>query len=123
MTGMPLASGMKAVLAPKTIQLPTGLTLSYRQADVNAALATPDKLPVLCLHGIGSSSYCYRNTIRLLGEAGHKAVAVDWPGHGDSGENSSGGYDADAMIAAIDAFVGAMGLDKQSFAVIVHVSL
>lgn len=39
---------------------------------------------VLCLHGIGSSSYTYRNTVRLLGEAGHEAVAVDWIGHGAS---------------------------------------
>lgn len=45
---------------------------------------------VLCLHGIGSSSYTFRNTVRLLGEAGHEAVAVDWLGHGASSKVRGG---------------------------------
>jgi len=40
-------------------------------------------------HGIGSSSYAFRNTIRLLGEAGHEAIAVDWIGHGSSSKVSA----------------------------------
>jgi hypothetical protein len=61
-----------------------GFSWAYRRAEANPATATPDKMPVLCLHGLGSSSYAYRNTVRLLAEAGHEAIAVDWVGHGAS---------------------------------------
>ncbi len=36
------------------------------------------------LHGLGSSSYCWRGSMALLGEAGFECVAPDWPGHGAS---------------------------------------
>lgn len=61
-----------------------GRTWAYRRVEPNPELNNPTQLPVLCLHGIGSSSYIFRNTIRLLGEAGHEAIAVDWLGHGAS---------------------------------------
>lgn len=67
-----------------------GLTWAFRRGAVNAAAATPDKLPVLCLHGIGSCSYAFRNTVRLLGEAGYEAIAVDWIGHGASSKAGLG---------------------------------
>ena len=61
-----------------------GLRWAYRHVAADPASASPDKLPVVCLHGIGSGSYSYRNTLRLLGQAGHDAYAVDWVGHGAS---------------------------------------
>ena len=54
-----------------------GYTWAYRRAAANPATATPDKMPILCLHGLGSSSYSYRNAVRLLAEAGHETIAVD----------------------------------------------
>lgn len=61
-----------------------GLTFAYRKIAADPAAATPGKLPVLCLHGLGSSSYTYRATGSLLAQAGHDVIAVDWPGHGGS---------------------------------------
>jgi haloalkane dehalogenase len=99
-----------------------GLTWAYRTADVAAAAATPDKLPVLCLHGLGSCSYAYRNTIRLLGDAGHATFAPDWPGHGESSKPAPGAFDysADAYVAALEAFTAAVGLKGKPYALVVH---
>jgi alpha/beta hydrolase fold len=60
-----------------------GLRWAYRQAesaDGNGGTTTP----VLLLHGIGSSSYSYRNLMRLLANDGFTCFAPDWPGHGSS---------------------------------------
>lgn len=76
------------------------------------ASASPDKLPVVCLHGIGSSSYSYRNTLRLLGQAGHDAYAIDWVGHGASDKPVSFDYSADSMVAALGPAIDSLGVAK-----------
>lgn len=97
-----------------------GFTWALRRGEVNEAAATPDKLPILCLHGIGSSSYTYRSLVRLLGEAGHEAIAVDWLGHGASSKPTSGfDYSAEAYVAALQQFVAAAGI-RQPFALVVQ---
>ncbi|KAI8464082.1 MAG: cytidylyltransferase family-domain-containing protein [Monoraphidium minutum] len=89
-----------------------GLEWAYRRGEVEGAGAgTAD---VLLLHGLGSSSYSYRNTLALLGGAGVTAVAPDWPGHGDSGKPGRGtfGYTEADYTAALSAFVGALDIRK-----------
>lgn len=97
-----------------------GFTWAYRKAAVKADAATPDKLPVLMLHGVGSCSYTYRNALRLLGEAGYDAMAVDWIGHGASSKPTSDfDYSADAYVKALEQFVAAVGI-KQPFVLVVQ---
>ncbi|PRW56273.1 hydrolase or acyltransferase of alpha beta superfamily isoform A [Chlorella sorokiniana] len=119
-TGEVIAGTAMATEAGQRVEA-GGLTFAYRKIDADPAAAAPGKLPVLCLHGLGSSSYTFRATGSLLAAAGHDVIAVDWPGHGGSSKPTSGfAYSADAYIAALNQFVAAVGLAGQQFAVIVH---
>lgn len=60
-----------------------GLKWAFRQSKADDERKS-GKPTVLLLHGIGSNSYCYRNLMRLLSDAGHDCYAPDWPGHGSS---------------------------------------
>lgn len=89
-TGEIIAGTALATEAGERVTPADGFTWAYRRVEPNPELHNPTQLPVLCLHGIGSSSYIYRNTMRLLGEAGHEAIAVDWLGHGASDKVGAG---------------------------------
>jgi len=118
-TGEVISGTSLATVAPSTVSAGS-YTWAYREADVDPSQATPDKIAVLCLHGIGSSSYSYRNTIQLLGAAGHRAIALDWIGHGGSDKPLSGfDYSAEAYIAALEHAVAALELPTP-FTLIVH---
>jgi hypothetical protein len=43
-----------------------GVKWAYRKSEPAAAKATPDKIPVLLLHGLGSSSWSYRYGVRAV---------------------------------------------------------
>ncbi|KAL4534630.1 hypothetical protein Ndes2526A_g05515 [Nannochloris sp. 'desiccata'] len=119
MTGEIISGTSMGFLAPSSIDV-GGFTWAYRTADVNPKEATPDKLPVLCLHGIGSSSYSYRNVIRLLGTAGHTTIALDFLGHGASSKpTSSFDYSSESYIASLNQAIDALPLNKP-FVLIVH---
>lgn len=98
-----------------------GLTWSYRISEPDPAKASPDKPDVLLLHGLGSSSYSFRNTLGLLGGDGYRAFAPDWPGHGDSDKPAPGAfsYSEEAYLGALRAFVDAVGINKP-FALVVQ---
>ncbi len=66
-----------------------GIKWAYRRSEVTADKASSDKPVVLLVHGLGSSSFSYRNTLGLLGADGYDAIAFDWPGHGDSDKPAS----------------------------------
>ncbi|KAL4442929.1 hypothetical protein ABPG77_008420 [Micractinium sp. CCAP 211/92] len=120
-TGEIIAGTALATEAGERVTGADGFTWAYRRVEPNPELHNPTQLPVLCLHGIGSSSYIYRNTMRLLGEAGHEAIAVDWLGHGASDKPTSGfDYSADSFVAALEKFVAAIGWDKRPFVLMVH---
>lgn len=94
-----------------------GLSWTYREVLPEEP---SDNLPVLCLHGLGSSGHSYRNTLRLLGQAGHRAVAPDWIGHGGSSKPTSGfDYSSPAYCTALAQFVEALQLPRP-YAVVVQ---
>ncbi|PSC72647.1 hydrolase or acyltransferase of alpha beta superfamily [Micractinium conductrix] len=121
MTGEVIAGTAMAPEAPDRLEA-GGLTWAYRREAPNPELHNPAMLPVLCLHGIGSTSYIYRNTLRMLGESGHEAVAVDWPGHGGSSKPTDGSFDysEEAYVSALQQFVAALGWDERPFVLMVH---
>ena len=95
-------------------------TWAFRSADVAESQVSPDKLPVLCLHGIGSNSYAYRNLIRLLGAAGHSALALDWIGHGASAKPTSNfDYTTASYISALSQVIDALPISKP-FVLVTH---
>ncbi|PNW85621.1 hypothetical protein CHLRE_03g195200v5 [Chlamydomonas reinhardtii] len=96
-----------------------GLNWAYREAQPDPSKASADKPDVLLLHGLGSSSYCYRNTMGLIGGEGYRCIAPDWPGHGDTDKPGSFGYSEEAYISGLGQFVDAVGI-KKPFALVVH---
>lgn len=49
------------------------------------ALEKGDGAPVVCLHGVPTSSFVYRKLVPELGKNGLRGIAFDYPGMGFSG--------------------------------------
>jgi haloalkane dehalogenase len=81
--------------------------LAYREAAVPRA---SDRLPVLCLHGWPQSSYMWRHLLPALAAAGHRALAPDLPGFGDSPPDPPGTFDR--HVEAVERFRRRVGLDR-----------
>lgn len=82
---------------------PQGTTLA---ADVHG----PEDAPtVLLLHGGGQTRHAWGETARRLGVAGWRAVALDMPGHGDSGWPEDGDYTMPALARAVARVLGELG--------------
>ena len=80
-----------------------GTRWSYRKTEGDGS----GKPTVVLVHGALSSSYSYRRVIDLLGKAGYRVVAPDWPGHGDSGAPAPGkfGYGSADYVHQLAAFL------------------
>ena len=88
----------------------------YREAE---PIGRTDLIPVLCLHGLVSQSYSWRNVIPSLAAQGNRAIAPDWIGYGFSGkpEKQDFAYTPDAFITALAGFVEALELERFSLVV------
>jgi len=88
----------------------------YREAE---SIGKSDLLPVLCLHGIVSQSYSWRNILPALAAQGTRAIAPDWIGYGFSAkpEKREFAYTPDAFITALEGFVKAVELERFSLVV------
>jgi pimeloyl-ACP methyl ester carboxylesterase len=88
----------------------------YREAE---PIGRSDLIPVLCLHGLVSQSYSWRNVIPSLAAQGNRAIAPDWIGYGFSGkpEKQDFAYTPDAFITALAGFVEALELERFSLVV------
>lgn len=82
---------------------PLGTTLA---ADVHGPEAGPS---VLLLHGGGQTRHAWGATAERLGAAGWRAVALDLPGHGESGWPEDGDYSPPAMARAVAEVVRVLG--------------
>ena len=74
--------------------------------------------PVVFLHGNPTSSYLWRNVIPPVA-AGHRCLAPDLIGMGDSGKNPAGSYRFVDHARYLDAWFEALGL-TQSVTLVVH---
>ncbi len=94
-----------------------GLRWFYREA---LPKNPTDKLPVVLLHGIVSQGYSWRGVMGPLAEAGFRAVAPDWIGHGYSSkpEKSEFAYTPEAFLDAFEKWLVAMEIDR--FALVVQ---
>jgi haloalkane dehalogenase len=85
---------------------------AYREAVPAGA---PEGLPVLCVHGWPQSSYMWRRLLPGLALAGHRALAPDLPGFGDSPPQSPGTYEH--HVEVVERFRQEVGLDRVVIAV------
>ncbi|KAG1679649.1 hypothetical protein FOA52_006166 [Chlamydomonas sp. UWO 241] len=115
---MPIAkSSVAAKVAGNSLKVGP-YTWAYRRTEVPTEVAMKDT-PVLLLHGLGSSSFCYRTTLGLLGAEGYDAIAPDWVGHGDSDKPAGFACTEAAYTEQLAQFIEASGI-KKPFALVVH---
>jgi haloalkane dehalogenase len=95
--------------------------IAYREA---APTRSSQDHTALCLHGWPQSSYMWRHLLPALASAGHRALAPDFPGYGDSAPdppNTWGRHvevlerfrrelDLDRVVLVVHDTGGAMGL-------------
>ncbi|WP_431264985.1 alpha/beta fold hydrolase [Roseateles chitinivorans] len=67
--------------------------------------------PIVLLAGFPQSWYAWRRVMPMLAAAGHRVVAVDLPGQGDS-DKPDGGYDARTTGDRLSALLDTLGLDR-----------
>jgi pimeloyl-ACP methyl ester carboxylesterase len=86
------------------------LTWSYRDAQPNGP---SDRRPVILLHGLVSQGYGWRKVLPGLTDKGLRCIAPDWIGAGASAkpEPYEFGYDPEAFIEALSAFIEALEID------------
>ena len=90
--------------APKLTVDVDGATVSYYEAG------DPDGAPVVFVHGLPFSSYIWRDVVRALEDedGGHRLIALDLVGFGDS---TGDGYGVLDQANHLGAFVDALELD------------
>jgi haloalkane dehalogenase len=81
--------------------------IAYREAEPSQA---PDRVPALCIHGWPQSSYMWRYLLPALASAGHRTVAPDLPGFGDSPPDPPGTFER--HVEAFERFRRQIGLDR-----------
>ncbi|MEO1635391.1 MAG: alpha/beta fold hydrolase [Cyanobacteria bacterium J06631_9] len=93
-----------------------GLRWFYREAE---PINESTKPPVVLLHGLVSQSYSWRGVMGKLAEAGFRAIAPDWIGHGYSGKpnKSEFAYTSDAFVKGLDSWLNAVGIERFSLGV------
>jgi haloalkane dehalogenase len=89
------------------VALKRGGEIAYREAGPSQP---PERLPVLCVHGWPQSSYMWRHLLPALASAGHRALALDLPGFGDSSPDPPGTWER--HVEAIERFRREVGLDR-----------
>ncbi len=70
-----------------------------------------DGRPYLLVHGLASNARTWDGVAEVLAAAGHRVVAVDLRGHGESDAPESG-YDTLTAAADLATLIGALGLTK-----------
>jgi haloalkane dehalogenase len=81
--------------------------IAYREAVPDGE---PDGDPVLCIHGFPESSHMWQRLLPALADAGHRAIAPDLPGFGDSPPDRPGTWER--HVAAVERFRQTLGIER-----------
>jgi haloalkane dehalogenase len=81
--------------------------IAYREATPEGE---PAGDPVLCIHGFPESSYMWQRLLPALAEAGHRAIAPDLPGFGDSPPDPPGTWER--HVEAVERFRNGLGIER-----------
>jgi haloalkane dehalogenase len=81
--------------------------IAYREA---APTGHPEGDPVLLVHGFPESSYMWARLLPALAAAGHRAIAPDLPGFGDSAPDLPGTWER--HVEALERFRSEVGIER-----------
>ena len=80
--------------------------LAYRES---LPAGDPGPRPVLCIHGFPETSYMWRELMDAASEAGHRVLAPDMPGSGDSPAEAPNTWER--LVEALERFVATLALE------------
>ena len=117
-TGLPIEDS--DVVQKKEVTI-NGTTWAYRctEGAQDESDKTKKKPAVVLLHGILSSSYSYRAMIQIMGQAGYRVVAPDWPGHGlSSAPGEKFTFKEDDYLHSLKAFLHKLQVDESPYVLV-----
>jgi pimeloyl-ACP methyl ester carboxylesterase len=76
-----------------------------------SVLAAGTGSPVVCLHGLGGTKASFLPTVAALAE-GHRVIAVDLPGFGESEKPVLAAYDASYFAEAVTDLLDALEIER-----------
>lgn len=93
-----------------------GLRWFYRES---VPINESRKPPVILLHGLVSQGYSWRGVMAQLSEAGFRAIAPDWIGHGYSAKPDKKAFDykPESFVQALEQLINALEIEKFSLGV------
>lgn len=68
--------------------------------------------PVICLHGVPTSSFLYRKVVKELADRGMRGVAFDFPGLGFAGRPTDFDYSWSGLARWTTAAIDALNIDR-----------
>ncbi|ORV92075.1 haloalkane dehalogenase [Mycobacterium interjectum] len=85
----------------------------FRAADVGSfVLDRGDGVPVVCLHGVPTSSFLYRKVVDQLAARGLRGVALDFPGLGLAERPQDFDYSWSGLARWTAEAIDALGIDR-----------
>lgn len=96
-------------------------TWAYRSGEVDPkeAATAATRPTFLLLHGLGSSSYTFRQVIAYMSGKGYNTIAPDWIGQGDSEKPADFAYSERAYLTELTNFLSAAQV-KTPVILVVH---
>ncbi len=91
--------------------LPSGVRLHAVHWDPPADVAEADLTPWLLVHGLASNARLWDGVGRHLAGLGHRVVAVDQRGHGQSSKPDDG-YDMTTVADDLALLIDVLGWDR-----------
>lgn len=88
-------------------------TMSTSQAEIALLDSSGDGLPVVLIHGNSSCKEVFRHQIEWAGAAGHRMIALDLPGHGESGDaQSDETYSIPGYADVVEEVLAGLGISR-----------
>jgi pimeloyl-ACP methyl ester carboxylesterase len=72
--------------------------------------------PLICIHGLGGTKASFMTTVSALAPLGHRVIAIDLPGFGDSSKPLNGDFNAMGFSDVIRGLLDELGIERASFA-------
>ncbi|MEA2496907.1 MAG: 2-hydroxymuconate-semialdehyde hydrolase [Thermoleophilaceae bacterium] len=106
--GVNFLSSTSGSRAPERLRFQT---IETKRGAISTLQAGAGK-PLLLLHGLGGTKASFLPTVAALAPQGHRVIAADLPGFGDSDKPLRARYDAKFFSQSVLALMDALGLER-----------